>query len=115
MAGVINKHWLKSNFPYEKIFSSEEFLGTPLNLKTANNTTLNIEGVAVLDFSLKVTSEKVEVPFIVTNEYLENPIFRYNLIEHLFVSRGNPKIFDMLMSVFPNISLEGAETMIGKR
>ena len=34
------------------------------------------------------------------------------MIEHLFVSRDNPKVFDMLMSVFPNISLEGAETMI---
>ena len=36
----------------------------------------------------------------------------YNLIEHLFDSRDNPKIFNMLMPVFPNISLEGAETMI---
>ena len=34
------------------------------------------------------------------------------MIEHLFVSRDNPKIFDMLMSVFPNISVEGAETII---
>ena len=34
------------------------------------------------------------------------------MIEHLFVSSDNPKIFDMLMSVFPNISLEEAETMI---
>ena len=34
------------------------------------------------------------------------------MIEHLFISRDNPKIFDMLMSVFPNISLEGAETII---
>ena len=83
-----------------------------MNLKTGNNTKLNIEGGAVLDFSLKLTSEKVKVLFIVTNEYLENPIFGYNLIEHLFVSRDNPKIFDMLMSVFLNISLEGAETMI---
>ena len=27
MVSVINKHWLKSNFPYEKLFSSEEYLG----------------------------------------------------------------------------------------
>ena len=56
-------------------------------------------------------SEKVKVLFIITNEYLENPVFGYNLIEHSFVSRNNPKIFDMLMSVFPNIFLQGAETM----
>ena len=83
-----------------------------MDLKTANITKLNIEGVPVLDFSLKFTPEKVKVPFIVANEYLENPRFGYNLIEPLFVSRGNPKIFDTLMSVFPNILLEGAETMI---
>ena len=102
----------KIKFSKWKNFSSEEFLETPLDLKTANITKLNIEGVAVLDFSLKFTPEKVKVPFIVTNEYLENPRFGYNFIEPLFVSRGNPKIFDTLMSVFPNILLEGAETMI---
>ena len=45
VVSVINKHWLKSNFSNEKIFLSEEFLGTPLHLKTANNTKLNIEKV----------------------------------------------------------------------
>ena len=34
------------------------------------------------------------------------------MIEHLFVSSDNPNIFDMLMSVFTNIMLEGAETII---
>ena len=34
------------------------------------------------------------------------------MIEHLFVSSDNPNIFDMLMSVFTNIILEGAETII---
>ena len=110
VVSVINKHLLKSNFSNEQIFSNEEFLGTPLDLKTASNTKLNIENVAAIDFSLKLTSEKVKVPLIVTNEYLENPMFGYNLMEHLFVSRDNPKIFNMLMSVFPSISVKGAET-----
>ena len=112
VVSVINKHWLKSNFSNEQFFSNEEFLGTPLDLKTASNTKLNIENVAAIDFSLKLTSEKVKVPLVVTNEYLENPIFVYKLMEHLFVSRDNPKIFNMLMSVFPSISVEGAETMV---
>ena len=58
MVSVIKKYWLKSNFPNEKIFSGDEFLGTPLDLKTVNNTKLNIEGVAVLDFSLKTYVRK---------------------------------------------------------
>ena len=70
MVSVINKHWLKSNFSNEKSFSSEEFLRDPLDLKTSNNAKPNIEDVAVLDFSLKLISEKVKAPFIVTNEYL---------------------------------------------
>ena len=70
MVSVINKHWLKSNFSNEKSFSSEEFLRNPLDLKTSNNAKPNIEDVAVLDFSLKLISEKVKAPFIVTNEYL---------------------------------------------
>ena len=112
MVIVINKYLLKSNFLNGKMFPSEEFLGNPLDLKTTNNTKVNIEGVAVLDFSLKLTSEKVKAPFIATIEYLEDPIFGYNLIEHLFASRSNPKMLYMLMSVFPNIALEVAETMI---
>ena len=59
MVIVINKYLLKSNFLNGKMFPSEEFLGNPLDLKTTNNTKVNIEGVAVLDFSLKLTSEKV--------------------------------------------------------
>ena len=106
MVSVTNKHRLKSNFPNERYFSSKQFLGTPLDLKTANNTKLNTEGVAVLVFSLKLTSENVKIPVIITNNYLENPIFGYTLIERLFVSRDNSKIVDMLISVFPNISLE---------
>ena len=78
MVSVINKHWLKSNFSNEKNFLSEEFLGIPLHLKTANNTKLNIEKVK----KKSKMSEKVKVPFVVTNEYLENPIFSYNLMEH---------------------------------
>ena len=80
MVSVISKSCLDLNFPNEKVFSTEEILGTPLNLKAANNTKLDIEGVALFDFSLKRTTEKVKVPFIVTNEHLENPIFGYNLI-----------------------------------
>ena len=67
MVSVITKHWLKSNFPNEKNFLNEEFLGSPLDLKVSINTKLHIEGAAVLDFSLKFTSKTVKVPFIVTN------------------------------------------------
>ena len=56
-------------------------------------------------------SGKVKVPFIITNEFLENPLFGYNLIEYLFQGTIQ-NFFDLLMSLFRNISLERAETMI---
>ena len=38
----------------------------------------------MLDFLLTFMSGKVKVPFIITNEFLNNPLFGYNLIEYLF-------------------------------
>ena len=40
----------------------------------ANNTSLSIESVALIDFALKSNIEKIKVPF-------KDPIFGYNLIE----------------------------------
>ena len=40
---------------------------------------------------------------------MEDPIFGYNIIEHLVTSANDPKVFDILMSAFPQILSEGAE------
>ena len=42
---------------------------------------------------------------------MEDPIFRYNLTEHLVTSINEPKIFDTLMSALPHIPSDGAETV----
>ena len=54
-----------------------------LNLKTTNKNNLNIEKVVILDILLKSDTEILKVSFIVTNEFLENRIYIYNLIEEL--------------------------------
>ena len=82
-----------------------------LNLRTANNTSLSHESVALIDFTLKPNTEQIKVPFLITNESVEDPIFGYNLIEHLVTSTNDPKDFDLLMSAFPYIPSEGAETV----
>ena len=82
------------------------------NLRAANNTSLSIESVALIDFVLKPNTEKIKVPFLITNESVEHPIFGYNLIEHLVTSTKDPKGFDILMSAFPHIPSEGAETVV---
>ena len=93
--------------------SLEQFLGvSDLNLRTANNTVLDVQSVALIDFALKPNMEKIKVPFLITNESVENPIFGYNLISHLVISNRDPKIFETLMSTFPHIPCEGAETVV---
>ena len=60
---------------------------------------------------MKPNTEKIKVPFLIINESVENPIFGYNLIEHLLTSKNDPKLFNTLMSAFPHILTEGAETV----
>ena len=70
----------------------EQFMGiSDLNLRTANNTSLSHESVALIDFTLKPNTEQIKVPFLITNESVEDPIFGYNLIEHL-VTSTNEKV-----------------------
>ena len=112
MVNTVNKNWLKNNFPEAEILLVEQFMENfPLNLKTANNTNLNVEGAAIINFSLKYGTEMRKVPLIVTNEFLKNRIFGYNLIEDLFVSKKNHKIFETLKSFFPHVQLERPETV----
>ena len=48
--------------------------------------------------------------FLITSESVENPIFRYDLIEHLVTTTNDPKTFYALMSTFPHIPSERADT-----
>ena len=92
--------------------SVKQFMGVSyLNLRTANNTSFSIESVALIDFALKPNTEQIKVPFLITNESVEDPIFGHNLIEHLITSINDPKVFAILMSAFPHIPYEGAETV----
>ena len=54
-----------------------------LNLRTANNTSLNIESVALTDFALKPNTEQIKVPFLITNESVEDPIFEQMILKFL--------------------------------
>ena len=71
----------------------------------------SIESVASIDFTLKPNTEKIKVLFLITSESVENPIFRYDLIEHLVTTTNDPKTFYALMSTFPHIPSERADTV----
>ena len=71
----------------------------------------SIESVASIDFTLKPNTEKIKVSFLTTSESVENPIFRYDLIEHLVTTTNDSKTFYALMSTFPHIPSERADTV----
>ena len=97
MVSLLGKIWLSEMLPGVSALSLEQFMGVSgLNLRTANNTSLSIESVALIDFALKPNAEQIKVPFLITSESVEDPIFGYNLIEHLVTSTNYPKVFDIL-------------------
>ena len=61
-------------------------------LKAANIILVNIEGVAVLNFGLSSLDLKFNLPFIVTQEELQNPIIRYNIIQYLVNQVESPNL-----------------------
>ena len=85
MVSMVDRHWLQKNFPDEKIYSVEEFLGTSLHLQAANATTIKFDGVVVLRFSLTEEGGFM-VPFLVSSDAMENPILGYNVIADLILN-----------------------------
>ena len=92
--------------------SLKQFMGvSDLSLRTANSTSLSIESVALIDFAMKLNTEQIKVPFLITSESVEDPVFKYDLIEHLVTSTNDPKVFYVLMSEFPHVPYKVAETV----
>ena len=88
MVSLIGKTWADVNLPDIEIHDIKDFLGESANLdlRTVNNSCISFEGVAVIDFSLGKNNSPIKVPFIITNENLDQPVVGYNLIEYLIVN-----------------------------
>ena len=82
MISLVNKSFLKENFPDVKIHSIKDFIGEGLTLTAANKSTIDTEGVVVLDFGV-AEDGLFQVPFLVTSQEISSPIIGYNTIEHL--------------------------------
>ena len=82
MVCLMNEKYAKEKFPSKKILSVSEFLkGDQLNLCTANNSRIEVEGVIVL--KTRFGNSTVHVPFILTKDDIKEPIVGYNVIEYL--------------------------------
>ena len=90
MISMVDRVWLDKNFPNTEIKPITDFMEEELEVRAANSTTIQLDGVVVLDFSLADEGETVSVPFVVSSRKLVEPILGYNVIEDL-VLHGTPE------------------------
>ena len=80
----------------------EEFLeGDKLHLCAANNTNVDIEGIAVLKVGIGSTFS-VSVPFLISKDELTTPIIGYNVIRFL-VEQDIPDLSLVLRETLPSL------------
>ena len=112
MVSLLSFDWFRERFPDEAILSVSEFLeGDNLHLCAANNTNVQVEGVAILEFSMG-DNFKVPVPFLLTKDCLKNPIIGYNVIEHLVSCDKNLELPALMKKSFPVVSDKTAKSVV---
>ena len=112
MVSLINFDWFEERFPTKLIQSVYEFLeGDNLHLCAANNTNVEVEGVAILEFSIE-KNFNVPVPFLITKNKLNQLIIGYDVIEHVVLSDKNVGIPDLMKKFFPAVSKQNAESVV---
>ncbi len=90
MVSLLNETFVQENFPEAKIETLAEFLGNEdLKLTAANKKEMSVIGIVVLKFGIAGTPDMFEIPFLVTDEPLSQPILGYNTIEYLVSNFGN--------------------------
>ena len=87
---LVDRRWMRTNFPDAKIHSVSEFLDDKeLNLKAANSTQIRFDGVAILELVVGGEKEGVMVPILIASDDMAEPILGYNVIEHLILNGTN--------------------------
>ena len=83
MVCLVSREWVNSEFPKQEILPMRDLITADcdLTLRTANNSELALEGVMIVNVSLPDSDIVVRTPFLVTANYLSNPIIGYNFIK----------------------------------
>ena len=86
---IISSDFLKRHFPYMQSKSLEEILETSLvELHAVNNSPIPYSGFVELGFELTASHESdnsllLNVPFLISDCTIANPIIGYNVIEEI--------------------------------
>ena len=101
MVSLVNSCWVRAHLPDLEVMPVSEFSDTNITLRAANQTNLNIKGVALIDFSLPKLNFSVKTPFLVTDETLSAPIIGYNLICFITQQCSSDGIQEIISNTFP--------------
>ena len=114
MISLINKDLLQEKFPDLKIHSVDEFMGAELKLSAANQTELQIEGIALLDFGVEESEVLFQIPFIVTKEDVKDIIIGYNVIENLVANCGEKVKAQDFLAKIANVSNNKVDVVVNR-
>ena len=117
MVSLLDTVFLAEHFPDAKIETLAEFLGeedmNDFRLTVANKKEMSVVGVVVLQFGVEGMPEMFEIPFLVTDDPLSQPILGYNTIEYLVSNFGNVvNLPESMVSLFGSQLTDRPEVLV---
>ena len=114
MVSLLNRTFVDEHFPGTKIETIADFLGQEdFKLTTANKDEMSVSGVVVLEFGVPGNPNMFDIPFLVTDDPLSQPILGYNTIEYLVSNFAN--VINMpasIKSLFGNQLTDRPEVLV---
>ena len=112
MISLVDSKWVNQYFRDKELHNVNKFLENhKLEVKAANKSNISFTGVILLTFSLTVNSPSFVVPFLVTNDEINEPILGYNVIEHLILNNIEDENLE-LRKCFVEVGEENVDNMI---
>ena len=94
-------------FPDTEIKDISELIEAELNITAANGEAIPYVGWVQLNFQLSQGQPLLQVPFLVTEKYLNLPLIGYNVIEHCVKSNNlSPHAMNSVFNDVPAKSIE---------
>ena len=108
MVSLVSLKWLRKYLPNEMIRDVKELINQDLNVRTANKTALPFLGWVELSF--KLFNRELKVPFLVTENDIEQPIVGFNVI--LDFLKFDKLAFIESLSKFSSVRSENVECVV---
>ena len=114
MVSILSRIGLEQNLPYSPISLVTKFTKSkePLYLKAANNTDVSIDGVVVLKFTLESLNWEFDVPFLVTEQNVLNPIIGLNVIQFIFDNQYENLTLETISHTIQSLNIAQVDTFV---